>query len=83
MGKDNPASTLLVIYVDLVFVRAVPIRMMINHCTLDYHVNNFDTFSRVRLKQTNQNHASLLNSDPNLKDKFGLLPYMAMLRDVT
>ena len=64
-------------------------RLIINHFTLDYHVTNFNAFSRWG---TNQNPNPLLCTDPypntnqntNLKhnpnDQFDLLPYMDMLR---
>ena len=58
-------------------------RMMINHSTLDYHVTNFNTFSRwlwwtnfKTLTQysdpypnTNQNHNPSYNPNPNPNEK--------------
>ena len=70
--------------------------MMINHSTLDYHVTNFNTLSRwlLRTNQTltlysdpnpypNQNPNQNPNPDPNPNEKFYLLPYIDMSRDVT
>ena len=70
--------------------------MMINHCTLDYHVTNFNTLSRwlLRINQNsnlysdpnpypNQNPNQNPNPDPNPNEKFDLLPYIDMSRDVT
>ena len=70
---------------------------MINHYTLDYHVNNFNTFSRWLWRKnqnsnpllchsdpypyTNQNHYP--NHNPNPNEKLDLLHYMVMSRDIT
>ena len=73
--------------------------MMINNSTLEYHVTNFHTFSRWLLRPYGQFKTLTLYSDPkpnpnqnqnqnpnpnyNPNDKFDLLPYIAMSRDVT
>ena len=71
-------------------------RMMINHSTLDYHVTNFNTFSRWLWRtnktltlysdpypNTNQNPNPNHSPNPNPNVKFDLFPYMAMSRDIT
>ena len=70
--------------------------IMINQSTLEYHVNNFNTFSRWLwwanqtltlyfdpYPNTNLNPNPNHNPNPNPYEKFDLLPYTAMSRDVT
>ena len=63
--------------------------MIINHSTLEYHVTlggsygQFKTLTLYSDPKPNPNRNQNPNPNPNPNEKFDLLPYIAMSRDVT